>query len=222
MLTLTRNPGRSLPSKVLAVWLLAGPACAQWAWLVRDINTATTEPSDPEDLLDVDGTLFFSAWTGREGRELWKSDGTEPGTFLLDDLHPAAFSSTPAHFVSLGDLVFFAADDGLVGRELWAGEAWPGALELTVTKTGDGSGSVTSRPPGISCGGDCLEAYVFETSVELIADPDDGSRFAGWGGDPDCHDGQVTMEAPRDCVAARPGAGSLPLNTGGGAWPAAP
>src|SRR2546425_1791117 len=52
---------------------------------------------------------------------------------------------------------------------------------LTVTKTGTGAGTVTSSPPGISCGADCSESYAGAT-VTLTAAPSAGSSFAGWSG----------------------------------------
>jgi thermitase len=54
---------------------------------------------------------------------------------------------------------------------------------LTVTKTGAGSGSVTSNPAGINCGTDCTEDYVLSTTVTLTATAAAGSTFAGWSGD---------------------------------------
>jgi len=75
------------------------------------------------------------------------------------------------------------------------------AYTLTVTKSGTGSGAVTSNPPGINCGADCSEEYTYNTVVTLGATPDPGSTFAGWSGDPDCSDGQVTMTADLTCTA---------------------
>ena len=53
---------------------------------------------------------------------------------------------------------------------------------LTVTKSGTGSGTVTSNPAGINCGADCSEAYNQGTSVTLTPTPDSGSTFTGWSG----------------------------------------
>jgi hypothetical protein len=54
---------------------------------------------------------------------------------------------------------------------------------LTVAKGGSGTSSafVTSSPAGISCGGDCAEAYYSGTGVTLTAGAASaGSFFAGW------------------------------------------
>jgi Tol biopolymer transport system component len=53
---------------------------------------------------------------------------------------------------------------------------------LTVTKDGNGSGAVTSAPPGINCGADCQQDYDNGTSVTLTADPAAGSSFSGFSG----------------------------------------
>jgi hypothetical protein len=58
---------------------------------------------------------------------------------------------------------------------------------LTVELGGDGTGTVTSDPPGIECGDDlffdfeCAAPFV-DTSVTLTATPDDGSQVKGWTG----------------------------------------
>ncbi|MCX7616330.1 MAG: hypothetical protein N2Z68_03000, partial [Patescibacteria group bacterium] len=54
---------------------------------------------------------------------------------------------------------------------------------LTVSKSGTGSGTVTSTPTGINCGTDCSESYTSGTSVTLRATASAGSVFAGWSGD---------------------------------------
>jgi hypothetical protein len=46
---------------------------------------------------------------------------------------------------------------------------------LTVTKTGSGTGAVTSSPAGINCGSTCTFNYPYGTSVTLTATPASGS-----------------------------------------------
>lgn len=53
---------------------------------------------------------------------------------------------------------------------------------LSVDLSGGGSGTVTSSPAGVDCPGDCSEAYVDGTDVDLTATADLGSSFAGWSG----------------------------------------
>jgi hypothetical protein len=90
---------------------------------------------------------------------------------------------------------------------------------LTVVKTGTGSGSVTSSPSGINCGSDCFQRYAAGEEVELTATPDSGSTFSGWGGA--CAGAgtcSVSMDASRSVTATfAPGSVSGPPAT-----PAAP
>ena len=76
-----------------------------------------------------------------------------------------------------------------------------GTTILKVGTTGNGSGTVTSSPSGINCGGDCSEAYPIGTVVRLTPTAAPGSTFGGWTGDADCADGLVTMNAAKTCRA---------------------
>jgi hypothetical protein len=54
---------------------------------------------------------------------------------------------------------------------------------VAVTKSGQGSGVVTSSPAGISCGAICSASpVVYGTQETLTAVPDAGSLFTGWTG----------------------------------------
>ena len=53
---------------------------------------------------------------------------------------------------------------------------------LVVSRAGTGSGTVTSSPPGIDCGADCVEAYAAGTVVSLTAAAAADSVFTGWSG----------------------------------------
>ena len=53
---------------------------------------------------------------------------------------------------------------------------------LSVTRAGNGSGTVSSTPAGIACGADCAESFSHGTVVTLAATPGTGSTFNGWTG----------------------------------------
>jgi len=54
---------------------------------------------------------------------------------------------------------------------------------LSVSKSGTGSGTVTSEPQGISCGTTCSAFFDQATYVTLTATADSNSTFKGWSGD---------------------------------------
>jgi hypothetical protein len=53
---------------------------------------------------------------------------------------------------------------------------------LSIAETGTGSGTVTSTPSGINCGGTCSASFQSGTQVALSATAANGSTFAGWSG----------------------------------------
>jgi len=56
-------------------------------FLVEDIYPGATG-SEPSHLVDFKGRLLFAADHPDFGEELWRSNGTEPGTRLVKDLDP--------------------------------------------------------------------------------------------------------------------------------------
>lgn len=60
----------------------------------------------------------------------------------------------------------------------------PVAYPLTVSKSGAGTGTVTSLPEGVACGSDCGESYASGLNVMLVATPTPVAsyRFVGWSG----------------------------------------
>jgi len=57
-----------------------------------------------------------------------------------------------------------------------------GFFLLSVTKSGGGSGLVTSSPPGIDCGETCSKFFMQGSKITLSAVPDENSVFSGWSG----------------------------------------
>jgi len=83
-----------------------------------------------------------------------------------------------------------------------AGSAVIPQYTLTVLKAGTGTGTVTSSPAGISCGGNCSVSYDSGTSVTLTANPGTYSTFTGWTGG-GCSTGtcDITMTADTTVTA---------------------
>src|SRR5207244_6758749 len=71
-----------------------------------------TAESHPENLTNVNGTLFFSAYDPAHGFELWKSDGTAGGTVQVKDIEPGSAGSFPVSLTNVNGTLFFVASDG--------------------------------------------------------------------------------------------------------------
>jgi ELWxxDGT repeat protein len=81
-------------------------------------GTGVGSGSSPAYLTNVNGSLFFAADDGTHGRELWASNGSASGTFLVSDINPFG-SSYPQGLTNVNDTLFFSANDGTHGTELW-------------------------------------------------------------------------------------------------------
>ncbi len=55
--------------------------------MVKDLNPSNGN-GQPQNLTDVNGTLFFTNDDGLNGNELWKSDGTAVGTVMVKNINP--------------------------------------------------------------------------------------------------------------------------------------
>ena len=107
--------------------------------------------------------------------------------------------------------IYYNRDGGFLGSGTSAANGGAGAqagsvnliqyFHLTVTKAGNGAGTVASSPTGVDCGTACTTTFNSGTPVTLTATPATGSTFAGWSGDGDCSDGALTMAANRSCRA---------------------
>lgn len=154
----------AMMTMIIALPLWLGPGLAQAAppvpYLVKDINTDTSD-SSPAYLIDMNGTLFFSADDGSNGAELWKSDGTETGTVIVKDINPGSGSSAPHSLTSPNGTLFFSADDGSNGRELWKSDG-----------TEAGTVMVKDINPG---GSSSFPAYLVAVNDTLFFSADDGT-----------------------------------------------
>jgi ELWxxDGT repeat protein len=89
--------------------------------IVKDIRNG---PSDGmaitlANFAAVNDILFFTADDGINGRELWKSDGTEAGTLIVKDLNPGSTSTSFFYLTPINNTLYFTSDGGGFGQELW-------------------------------------------------------------------------------------------------------
>jgi len=116
--------------------------------LVKDIRSGVSG-SDPLLLINVGGSIFFTANDGTNGGELWKSDGSTGGTVLVKDVRPGASGGvydamgglTDPKFTNAAGTLFFVGSDGTNGKELWKSDGSAGGTVQVknIHPTGDSS-----------------------------------------------------------------------------------
>jgi len=108
-------------------------------YLLKDINPGTNGSGfdtgnsasnhGPTDFRTVNGVTYFFAENGTNGFELWRTDGTDMGTKIVQDLKPGAGSQSLVSFNdnvngnSAGGIYYFAGDDTIdtgTGNGLYA------------------------------------------------------------------------------------------------------
>ena len=108
--------------------------------------------SNPRDLIEFNGKLYFSANNGENGQELFVSDGTAEGTQLLVDIDPSVDngyygSSYPLNLTEFNGKLYFTADNGESGRELFVSDGTAEGTQLLVDLRPAGSGYSSGSNP---------------------------------------------------------------------------
>ena len=182
------------------------------AVLVADIAPGT-ESSFPGNLFVANDTLFFRAFDGVHGDELWKTDGTREGTQLVKDIDPGIDGSFPIGFQQLGESVYFSAFDPVHGAELWKSDGTP---EGTVLVQDIAEGQTSSVPGWLTKVGDELYFTAFDevhgteiritdgTDTRLIGDIIPGADRGGLGQLTALNDELVFFDATTDEVGNEP------------------
>lgn len=151
---------------------------ASWTSIDGFGGTANGFPTGvPVNVVAVDPVTPTTVYAGTalgllrstDGGSSWSQFGTGMPLTSVDDL-----------YIAPDDSVIRAAS---YGRGFWELQGQGGATHsLSVAKSGTGTGSVSSSPPGIDCGATCSASFADGTPVTLTATADSGSTFSGWSG----------------------------------------
>lgn len=129
----------------------------------------------PGDLTGLDANLASLAIYGGAS----KTHGLLPGSPAIGAGNPGVpGSGAPA--CEATDQRGLPRTGGAEPCDVGAFEVQP--VGVTVTKDGNGGGSVSSAPAGILCGAACTAPFDEFTEMTLTAVPDAGSTFTGWSG----------------------------------------
>lgn len=87
------------------------------------INSSMINYNQKQEFTVIDNILYFYANDGVHGFELWRSDGTESGTYMIKDIKAdtGVFNdgSYPRYFTKLNNIIYFVAND-ISGTGLWS------------------------------------------------------------------------------------------------------
>lgn len=106
--------------------------------------------------------LFFSGSNSQHGKELWVSDGTQPGTFLLKDLLPGSGSADPRRFVVAGNYLYFTVNNTM-------------GFSVEIWRT-DGTAQGTIRLKDINPGKPINTRYMIALGNRLFFDAEDSAH----------------------------------------------
>lgn len=102
--------------------------------LVKDIFPGS-DSSKIKNLVVINNIALFFADDGTTGYELWRSDGTAEGTFLLFDTTPENrahydYSLNQNQVVFFNDYIYFTFDHPDYGKEIWKTQGEKGSTSL--------------------------------------------------------------------------------------------
>ena len=145
---------------------------ASSASISPQIRYAGRLPSDPAGTLGQGEATLFSGTGSQTGTGNRWGDYSD---MTVDPSDQCTFWYTQEYYASTGSFNW---------RTRIGNFRFPNCVHRTVAvaKAGIGTGTVTSNPAGIDCGGTCSFQWWGGTAVSLSAAAAPGSAFAGWSG----------------------------------------
>ncbi len=116
---------------------------AQTPYLVKDLNANRDAKGQlfprffTTDLAEMNGIFYYRAAEDPFGEELWRTDGTPQGTYMLKDIIPGRVSSSPSSMAHIDNTLYFITNSS----QLWKSD---GTEEGTVLIKSFDSNSLSS------------------------------------------------------------------------------
>lgn len=143
-----RRHTQSTPQLLLTLGLLVGsPAEAATPFLLKDINPGGAgSNSSPTNFMDLGtGVGILQAYQGSTGQEIWRTDGTAAGTYLLHDYAAGSASSSIFRGVVLDGIAYFTLAPNATDSELYRSDGSSGGTYRVVDLNPGGGSSFPSN-----------------------------------------------------------------------------
>ena len=151
--------------------------------MVKDINPGTNSGFDGYYGFSqyLNGKFYFGANNGTTGQELWATDGTENGTYLVkeirgEDSNGNNYGSNPNGYTIIGDTMYFYASDNEHGTEPWMTDGTVNGTRMLKDIREGTSSSSNGCATGVAtpCDSSFQPFYKFGDQIFFVAD--DGSH----------------------------------------------
>ncbi|MFN0188698.1 MAG: T9SS type A sorting domain-containing protein [Bacteroidia bacterium] len=127
----------------------------------------TDQYGGPSITIEFNGKLVFSAFDPASGRELWCTDGTESGTFMIKDIWAGTSSGVGDYFNLTSfvhnNILYFRGDNGVHGVELWRSDG----TTVGTYMISDLASGPNSSAPGEFAGVDSIVYFTANTGSQL-------------------------------------------------------
>lgn len=89
-------------------------------WTIQENSNSTSriavlgdDDNQPRGLTPIDGILYFNGYSSTTGRELWRTDGTTQGTYIVSDLTVGPNNSEIKGLVRFNGAIYFSGNGEL-------------------------------------------------------------------------------------------------------------
>jgi len=139
--------------------------------MVKDIKEGTSSGVVYAKFTGIGDIIYFQADDGNGyGRELWRSDGTEAGTYMVKDINPGTSHGSISKLNVIDDILYFSGRTDNSGGELWRSDGTEAGTYM-VKEINPGSNSSQPLMYGYttaSCHSQSICGAVSQSSGSLI------------------------------------------------------